>query len=302
MPEILTQAGCYVAIIILGYVLRKIKLLPEETFKVLSRIVINITLPSAIISSTSGRSIDVSMLTISALGMGCGLLYILLAAILHSGQSREKKAFACLNTPGYNIGNFAMPFTQGFLGPVGVLTCSLFDVGNSFICLGGAYGVASAVKEGKGFSVLKVLKAPLKSVPFVVYVLMAVLNLCSLSLPEPVISLAQIGGSANPFLGMLMIGAGFRLSGDKSQIGDIAKILGLRFGLAAVLAAVFYYLLPFEVEIRRALVVLAFSPIGSAVPAFTAQLKGDTGLSSAINSISIIISIVCIVTSLMVML
>ena len=40
------------------------------------------------------------------------------------------------------------------------------------------------------------------------------------------------------------------------------------------------------------LVLLAFSPIGSAVPPFTAELKGDVGLSSAINSMAIVISIV----------
>ena len=61
-------------------------------------------------------------------------------------------------------------------------------------------------------------------------------------------------------------------------------------------------MLPFSLEIRQALVILAFSPIGSAVPPFTAELKGDVGLSSAINSIAIVISIVIIVALLGVML
>ena len=101
---------------------------------------------------------------------------------------------------------------------------------------------------------------------------------------------------------MLMIGVGFKLSGDKSQIGSIVKILSVRYAIAAVLALCFYFLLPFSVEIRQTLVILAFSPIGSAVPVFTAELKSDVGLSSAINSIAIVISIVIIVALLMVML
>jgi predicted permease len=72
--------------------------------------------------------------------------------------------------------------------------------------------------------------------------------------------------------------------------------------VAALLALGFYFLLPFELEVRQTLVILAFSPIGSAVPGFTAELKGDAGLSSAITSISILISIVIIVTLLVVML
>jgi len=124
---------------------------------------------------------------------------------------------------------------------------------------------------------------------------MVLLNLFHLTPPSPVISFAQIIGNANAFLAMLMIGVGFNLSGDRSQFGSIFRVLSIRYGLASVLALAFYFLLPFELEVRQALVILAFSPIGSAVPIFTAELKGDVGLSSAINSISIIISIVIIV-------
>jgi len=99
-----------------------------------------------------------------------------------------------------------------------------------------------------------------------------------------------------------MIGVGFELSGEKEQFGAIARILITRYSLAAVLALVYYFVLPFGLEVRQALVILAFSPIGSAVPGFTAELKGDVGLSSAINSISIVCSIVIIVTLLVVML
>jgi predicted permease len=60
--------------------------------------------------------------------------------------------------------------------------------------------------------------------------------------------------------------------------------------------------LPIELEARTALMVLAFSPIGSAVPAFTEEMGGDAGLSAAINSISIICSIILMVTILVIML
>lgn len=302
MLDILIKAGCYVAIIILGYVLRKKNFLPQETFGILAKISLNIALPAAIIANTSGKSIQFSLLTIALLGVGGGLLKMLMIILLNRKDSKEGRAFKVLNVAGYNIGNFAMPFTQSFLGPVGILTCSLFDIGNAFIALGGGFGIASTVKEGKGFSLLKILKAPLKSIPFLVYVLMAVLNLCSLTLPRPVISLAEIIGSSNAFLAMLMIGVGFKLSGDRTQIKKILGVLGVRYTVAAVLAVVFYFCLPFQLEVRQTLVLLAFSPVGSAVPAYTAKLGGDTGLSSAINSISIICSIVFMVTLLIVML
>jgi len=302
MLDILTRAGCFVAIIVLGYVLRRIGFFKADDFTTLSKITIRITLPAAIVSSFAGKEIDLSMLTIALLGLGGGVLYILTGFLVNLRSTKEKRAFEVLNLPGYNIGNFMMPFVQSFLGPVGVITTSLFDTGNAFVTLGGAYGIAAMTKEGGGFNLKKLAKSLGTSVPFLCYILTVTLTLARIPIPGPIVSFAQIVGAANPFVAMLMIGVGFNLGGDKSQIGTIIKILSLRYGIAAMLSLCFYFLLPFGLEARQALVLLAFSPIGSAVPAFTAQIKEDAGLSSAINSISIILSIVIVVVLLGVML
>ena len=302
MQDILVKAACYIAIIILGYVLRRRGFFGPEAFGVLSKIVIRITLPCAIIASSAGKPIDISMLTITLLGFGGGVLYMILGWLVHRKRSKDEQAFAILNTPGYNIGTFAMPFTQSFLGSLGVITTSLFDMGNAFICLGGAYGIAASVKEGRGFDLKRILKGLASSIPFMAHFIMVMLNLLHLSPPAPIVSFAGIVGNGNAFLAMLMIGVGFNLSGDRSQFSSIFRILSVRYGLAAILALIFYFALPFDLEARQALVILAFAPIGTAVPVFTAELKGDVGLSSAINSIAILISIVIIVILLIVML
>lgn len=300
MQEIVTRAGCFVAIIVLGYALRKINFFKEGDFRVLSGIVIKITLPAAIVYSFSGKEIDTSLLFIVLLGLGGGLIYMGIGWLLNRRAGREQQAFEILNTSGYNIGNFTMPFVQSFLGPMGVITTSLFDTGNACVCLGGSYSVASIVKDNNGFSVKRIAKALLKSVPFDCYVIMIVLNLLHVTLPKPVVSFAEIIANGNAFMAMLMIGVGFRLSGDRKQIGRIVRILAVRYGVAALFAVGCFFLLPFSLEVRQALMILAFSPIASAAPAFTQELEGDVGLASALNSLSIVISIVCIVGLLVV--
>ena len=301
MLDILARAGCYIAIIVLGNVLRRKGFFKEEAFGVLAKIVVNITLPASIIASGAGRPMEASMLLLSVLGMGGGVLYILAAMVLNRRGGKDQQAFSVVNTAGYNIGTFAMPFAAGFLGPVGVQATSIFDVGNAFIVFGGSYGVARAAKEGGKMDVVRILKAPFRSVPFLTYLTMVVLNLNGWNLPKPVMELAGIIGNANAFLAMLMIGVGFKLSGDRSQLGRILKILIVRFGLAAVLAVCFWLWLPFDAVVRKTLVILAFSPMASVSPVWTAELKGDVGLSSAVTSISIVTSIVIMVTLLMVM-
>ena len=137
MFDVLVRAGCFVAIIILGYVLRKINFFKEEDFSVLSKIVLRITLPAAIVTSFAGKKLDLPMLLLSLMGIGIGVIYILLAFVLNRRKSKEDTIFDVVNMSGYNIGAFTMPFVQNFLGPVGVISTSLFDVGNAFVCLGG---------------------------------------------------------------------------------------------------------------------------------------------------------------------
>ena len=223
-------------------------------------------------------------------------------AVLNRKRGKDQQAFEILNIPGYNIGTFALPFTQSFLGPIGVLTTSLFDVGNAFVCLGGAYGVASAVKDGKGLDLKRVGKALAVSVPFLAHIITVCMNLFHIPIPAFVADCAKIIASANVFLAMLMIGVGFKTDMDFSQKGTIARILIVRYSVATALALGFYFLLPFDLPIRQTLVILAFAPIGSAVPGFTAELKGDVGLSCTVNSLAILISIPIIVALLAVML
>ena len=303
MLDILMRAGSFIAIIVMGYLLKRIGFFKQEDFTVLSKIVIRITLPCAIITSFAGKTIDPALLSLTFIAIGCGLTYILVAFVLNRKNSREQQAFEMLNLPGYNIGTFVIPFAQSFLGSLGVIAVSLFDSGNAVICLGGAYSLAAMVKDGNGFSVKKIVSALIRSVPFMTYMIMLLVNLLRLNVPSFILSVANIGTNANAFMAMLMIGVGFKLElSDKKQVGTIVKLLSLRYSIAFVFTMVFYFVLPFPLEVRQALVILACSPIGSAVPGFTEQLKGDVGLSSALNSFAMVISITITVILLLVML
>ena len=300
MLDIIVRAGCFVAIILLGYLLRKFGFFKPEDFNVLSKIVIKITLPASIVYSFSGKEIDPSMLIITLIGISGGVIYMAIAWLSNMRSSKEKKAFEILNTAGYNIGNFTMPFVQSFLGPMGVITTSLYDTGNAFVTLGGAYGIASMVKDNQGFSMKRLLKTLVRTLPFDCYVIMTTLTMLHITLPAPVISLAEIIANGNAFIAMLMLGVGFQLSGNKSQIRQITRILFVRYSVAILMALGCYYLTPFDMDVRRALMILAFSPLPCSAPAFTKEIKEDVGLSSAINSITIIISIICIVAILLI--
>ena len=294
MEAILMRAGSFMAVIILGYVLKKVGFFKEEDFYVMSKIMVKITLPASIIVNFSQTKMEPSMFLLCLLGFGGGILYMALGWIM-GGKDPDEKGFQILNLSGYSIGSFTMPFTSSFFGPAGVVVTSLFDTGNAVIALGGSYSIGAMVKNReKKFSFIPLCKTLLCSVPFDAYLFMYILYWLHLSLPAPVLNIAQLVANANAFLAMLMLGVGFKLSGDRTQMSKIMKMLGVRYGVAVLTAAAFYFLLPFSLEYRQALAVLVFSPIAAAAPAFTADLKGDINLASAVNSLSIIISMFCI--------
>lgn len=302
MGSVLSRAGSFVAIILMGYLLRRIGFFKREDFHLLSKIVIRITLTCAIITNFAGREIELSMLIMSVLGFGFGVLLMAVAFLLNRRAEKKQKAFSILNIAGCNIGNFALPFVQSFLGPTGVMVVSLFDAGNSFICLGGAYAIADLVGSGNSrFSFKPILKALIRSVPFDTYIIMTILALLHIALPAPVVEFTGIVGNANAFLAMLMIGVGFRLEARRDQISMLLRILVPRYLIGILLALLAYFVFPMPLEYRQPLAILFLSPIASAAPAFTAQMNGDFELSSAINSLAILTSIVLIVSALLLM-
>ena len=301
MYDVLIRAGCFVTMILLGYVLKLLGVFKKENFSVLSNIVMKLTLPAAIVVSISSYTVDVSLLTIVAIGLfGCAAS-IFVAWLANIRRGRERQAFAMTNVAGYNIGCFTMPFAQTFLGPVGVVTTSLFDVGNAFFVLGGGYGIASSLKNGQGFSLKPIAKALLGSVPFLTYLIMLALNLLRISLPGPILSFAELVAAANVLCAMLMLGVAFDIRIRKEQIPDVLLVILPRYLVAGILSACAYWLLPFDLEIRKALVLLLLSPMGATAPIFVEKLGSDVALASTINSICIVISLVLIVTFLTLM-
>ena len=298
MTDILLRSAGYVAVIVLGYLLRRWRVLRKEDFRVLSTLVIKVTLPAAVVINFSGKQMDASMLSLTLIGFLFAGLGAVVGYVLHLRGTKEDRAFSLLNYSSYNIGNFTMPFVQSFLGPTGVIATSLFDVGNAVVCLGGAAAVANIVRKGGKLSVGKLLRSMGKSVSILTYIVMTVLTLCHITLPATLLQWISIPANANVFLSMLMIGVGFSSVQDPGQWRAIRRFILGRYALAVVLALLCWFVLPFDVEIRRTLAVIVFAPVASANLPFTRENEGDVGLASAMSSVSILCSVICMVTLL----
>jgi predicted permease len=295
MEETLLKAGSFVLIIISSYLLKKVGLFDWKDNRAFMKLIMNVTLPGAVIASFSNYEKDASLIFVAILGLGMNILLMVIGYLVAFRSSREEKAFNVINFSGYNIGTFAMPYLQSFLGPVAIIVTCLFDAGNAIMCTGVTYAVASNIVGEKNNNGIKAfLKKIFSSVPFDVYTIMLIFYFAEIRMPSEVYKVASVFGSANAFLAMFMIGGALEINLNKNLIKKIGITLSIRYLCAATASYIFYTFLPYSLTVRQVLAILVFSPITSMSVINTAKCNGDHKLSGTANSISILISLIII--------
>ncbi|MCD8329828.1 MAG: AEC family transporter [Lachnospiraceae bacterium] len=300
MGIVVTKALTMVLIILMGYILKRVRYLDKAYFPMLSRISLNIMLPCVIITKFSEFTMDYAFLIFVLIGLGLNLLTVGIGYVAGARRGRDAQAFYMINLSGFNIGSFALPFAQTFLGADGVVATCLFDAGNSMMCTGGTYALASTVAaQGEKQTPAAFLKKLFSSIPLDTYLIMLLLSILGLHLPAFITSFASTVGNANSFLAMLVIGVGLELHLNREQVRRVLKCLAFRYVFAAVLALTLYRLLPFSLEVRQAMALIAFAPLSLLCPVYTHRCGGDESLSSTLNSLSIVTSTVCMTVLLL---
>ena len=299
MDAILGKGLVFIFMIILGYTLKKIGFFMVDDGKLISKILLNISLPAAIISGFSKFTSDNSLIFVVLLGLGCNLIMLMFGFLVSRKKDNNTKAFYMLNFPGYNIGTFTMPFVQNFLGSFGVVVTCMFDTGNAIMCTGGSYQATDSIINSGGKSSIKpIIKKLFSSVAFNTYIFMMVITLLGIQLPSIIIDISSTIAPANGFLAMLFIGIMFEITLEIRHLKQIAFTLFIRYLFGFIFFLLFYFYTPFSLQVKQVLGILVFSPISSLSPLFTEKITGNASLSSLANSISIVISIV-IMTSIL---
>ncbi len=300
MLPVLFKAFTLIFIMALGYLLKRLRFFSPSSYTVVSKIVMNITLPAAIITGFASFVFQSSIIGVVFLGFLCNVLLLIMGYFVARKRDNRTKAYCMLNFPGYNIGAFTMPFVQSFLGPFGIVITSMFDAGNSIMCTGGSYAITSSVVGAKQRSrVFDSVKKLLSSVPFDTYMIMLALSLFRIHMPSSVFVLSSTVGNANAFLAMLMIGMMFEMTAKPEYIRQVLLTLSIRYAFAISFALLFYFFMPYSLAVRRVLVIVVFAPLSILTPIFTEKSDGDPALSSLTGSLSILISI-AIITMLLV--
>lgn len=287
---LLNSAGLFL-IIVLAYLTKRANLLSKADGNTLSLIVINVTLPAAIIVNLTRLEVKLNLLLLIVLGIGLNLLFVLLGGAFSRKQNPVERAFIMYCGSGYNVGNFALPFVQSFL-PQAIPLLSLFDIGNSVMLAGGSNVVVEAitVDAEKRSTPTLIAKRLARSVPFLVYLVMLILRSFAIELPKEVTQVIQPIASANTFLSMFMIGLFLELRLPRKELNLVGRLLAIKYGFGLAVAVLFA-LLPLPAIIKLVLCLLAIGP----VPTFGVISSVNAGMRAEVvgftSSLSFLISL-----------
>lgn len=297
MLIVLSKALAFVLIILIGYICKRRGVFAPTDYQLVSKIVLNITLPCAVVSSFAHFEMDYSLIAAVLLGLCGNLLMLFVALMLTRGDTPATKIFYIFSLAGYNVGCFTLPFAQAFLTPFAVVGLCMFDVGNSIMCTGMTYALtASCIGYADGrkdrFSMKSIAEKLLHSVPFVVYISMLLLALTGVKFPQSVYTFTDIVGAANPFLSMLMIGMMFEIKLDKQAMGYVKELFSVRYLASLACAGAFIYFAPFKQEVNYVIALAFMAPCTIIGPIFVEKLGGNVQLASLFNSMTIITSVI----------
>ena len=268
MEQVLTKALAFVAVIALGYFLKKRGFFKPHDYELIAKIVLNITLPCAVITSFAAFKMDYTLFILTLIGFCGNLLMIAWGFILTRYQTNAAKIFYVFNLAGYNIGCFTLPFAQSFLGPFAVVATCMFDVGNSIMCTGGTYALTSGlVHTGEKYEPV---------------------NLRSIA----AYTLTGLIGGANTFLSMLMIGMMFEMTLDLDKLKQVREVVLYRYVFGIALAWLCFYHVPLSAEVKEVLTLVFLAPSTAIGPIFIARMGGNVELAGFANSITIVLSII----------
>jgi predicted permease len=292
--DFVLKIAALILILLGGVFLRRKGFFEEGDYRVISRIVVNMTLPAAVVHAFSDFEKSGEMLFVVLAGIVFSSLPGMISLLFTKRKDKGVRAFFALGASGYSIGSFAMPLIQTFYESSSAIVC-MFDIGNAVVVTGGAYALTSAVlqtgtegRETPG----SILKKLCSSVPFDTYVLMFLLVCLNVRVSDVVLKLTAPVAAANKFLAMLMIGMMIKPVSFRSGLKEVIWLVIYRALLGILFAVVIFFAAPFSLEIRKILTVLVFAPISIFAPVYTEKAGGDGGLAGVASSVSVFTGLV----------
>lgn len=291
--NVINQVIMLTLMMIVGVILRKIRIITDDVSKGLSGILMNVALPSTILYSFNAKfspSVLNNAIMILLYSIIIHIILIILSKLAYFKFEDSKKKIFTFATVFSNCGFVGYPVIQGIYGSIGVFYTSIFTI--PFNILMFSYGVL--IFTGKGD--LKSIRKKLTNMPTICIFLGIIIFLFSIKLPSPLLSTLNSMGNMTTPISMIIVGAmlaDVKLK-DVFRGFNIYYFNFIKLILAPALAFIVLMLLNADKTILRICVILVAMPTASLLGVFADQYNGDKVTASKSVFLATVFSIITI--------
>ncbi|QLK86628.1 AEC family transporter [Staphylococcus sp. 17KM0847] len=282
-------------LIAVGYMLKRLNFITGADSKVISTIVLNVTLPAVVIVNLNDVSLTPSLSILPVMMVLYGILTKVLIVLMFLKYTNEVRGTVAMMIASMNIGIFAYPLVQQIWPDKGLIYFGMADIGGAIVMFGLTYFVATYFKNmGGGLNPKLILSNMIKSVPLMTYIVMLILNVLSIRLSDNMIRFFDVLGQANLPLSMILLGVLMDFKLDRRYLPLTLKYLGLHYGFGFFFGTLVYLFLPVtDPMIKTTLQLIWVLPVGVAALSYAVQFRYRTLPVIAMSSnVTIVISII----------
>lgn len=273
-------------------VLKKLKILAAEDSKILTKIMMYITLPCAMAASTQSLKMSGSVLWLGLIGFIINMAMLICGKLI--GRDKKEKCLLMANLSALNIGGFVVPFLQNLFPASAIAIAGMYDVGNSFYGSGGTYLLTDAlVNRQSKFKAGTFLKNILKSFALMSYVVALLFTLAGMRIPQALLKIIQSVGDCNFLIVFLMLGLVMEFKIDRENIGRIIRFIIIKYSTGIALSTVLYFSLPFDLLIRQVMVMCILAPQAATSVAYSQMLGCNPKDYGPMYTCSVLSTLVC---------
>lgn len=278
-------------LILVGFILGKIKLITQEGAKILSNIVLFAVTPCVIIKSFQ-RAYDASMLKELLLGFlisFCILVAsIFIVELLYIKKGCDRVTVIKFAIVFSNAGFVGLPLQEAILGENGVFFGSAYVAVFNVVLWSYGYFIMSGKKDYKSMA-----KGIIN--PGIIGTLIAmVLFVCKVTLPNIIYTPISFLAGLNTPIPMLIVG--FYLAStslaDMFKSKDVYISLLFRLIIIPLLSVFILYFIGIRGDLYIAMVIATATPTAVATTLMSSRYNKDTTLASSIVSASSLVSII----------
>lgn len=276
----------------LAYFLKKTGFLHADDSSLLSKLVMNLTLPAIILLTIPTVPLTVDLFFLPFITIIMAVIGLVLGSFFFKNFPPELKGLLMMGTMGLNLGLFAFPILESLFGPEGIKIAAIMDIGNAITILGISYltGAFYSPLQGKSKRSYKSLFADfLKSTPLIAYFIGIAMNVLGLHFPAAAVEWLSIISRANQFLILIVLGLVLNLDWRIHGKNGVIRLILLRLFVSSILSVILWNVLPYDLMVRKIILLCLFLPVGFTIVPFSMELGYDRETAGAMINISLVL-------------